>query len=80
MVCETSGVKTYETPNFPYALPLSPNTPQIPYFSHSFPNISPKPSNLNTTFQRAVCPAGQVASRVDIGSVTVYGYETKPRL
>ena len=42
MVCETSGVKTYETPNFPYALPLSPNTPQIPYFSHSFPQHIPE--------------------------------------
>lgn len=42
MVCETSGVKTYETPNFPYALPLSPNTPQIPYFSHSSPQHIPE--------------------------------------
>lgn len=37
MVCETSGVKTYETPNSPYALPLSPNTPQTPYLSYSYP-------------------------------------------
>lgn len=37
MVCETSGVKTYETPNSPYALPLSPNTRQTPYLSYSYP-------------------------------------------
>lgn len=56
--------KMGQTPNFPYALPLSPKHPQTPYFRHfSSTHIPKHPQITHRPFLRAVCSIEQVASR-----------------